>query len=59
MVWQITLHSHIMKINYIVTIITIYDIKHGYIKVNTLFRGLLSVTKTNYAVYYMIILHIF
>ena len=33
--------------------------KHGYIKVNTPFRGLLSVIKINYTVYYIVILHIF
>ena len=33
--------------------------KHGYIKVNTIFRGSLSVIKINYTVYYIVILHIF
>ena len=33
--------------------------KHGYIKVNTPFRDLLSVIKINYTVYHNVILHIF
>ena len=39
MVQQINQHSHIKKIKYIETIIIIgiYDIKYGYIKLNTLF----------------------
>ena len=50
-----------MKINYIEIIIVIntYDIKHGYIKVNSLFQGSLLIIKTNYAIYYIVILHIF
>ena len=50
-----------MNIKYIETmiIIGIYDITHGYIKLNTLFQSSLSVTKTNYAIYYIVILPIF
>ena len=55
MVYQITLHSYIMKL----LLQYIYDMKHGYIKVNTLFRGSLSIIKINYTVYYIVILHIF
>ena len=33
--------------------------KHGYIMINTLFQGSLSIIKTNYVVYYIVILHIF
>ena len=33
--------------------------KHGYIKGNTAFRGLLSLNKINYTVYFIVILHIF
>ena len=36
-------------------IIGIYDIKPGYIISNTLLQGLLSVIKTNYAIYSHII----
>ena len=31
---------------------------YGYIMVNTLFQGSLSIIKTNYVVYYIVILHI-
>ena len=47
MVYHITLHSYITKL----ILQQIYDMKHGYIKVNTPFQSLLSINKINYAVY--------
>ena len=55
MVYQITLHSYVMKLLFQ----NIYNMKPGYIKVNTIFRGSLSVIKINYTGYYIVILHIF